>query len=370
MDMQRQSRAFVEREVIPYARQFDEEEQIPRELISKMAEAGYLGLNISEVYGGSDLDWVQYGLVTEEFGRGCSSVRSLLTVHGMVAHTIARWGNQASKERWLPELAAGRAIGALGLSEPNAGSDARGIETTARQVGDEFVVNGTKRWITFGQIADVFLILTQCEGKPTAFLLEGSTPGLTVEPIHGMTGTAGSMLAQLTMEECVIPKSHVVGAVGFGFSHVINTALDFGRYSVAWGCVGIGQACLEASLRHTNDRQQFGVPLREHQLVQQMITDMATDVQAARLLCLDAGAAKDSKDPNHLMKTFMAKYQASKMANRAAGDAVQLHGAIGCHRDSPVQRYMRDAKVMEIIEGSTQIQQVTIAQFAYRELLR
>ncbi|MBW4611016.1 MAG: acyl-CoA dehydrogenase family protein [Hassallia sp. WJT32-NPBG1] len=360
-------RAFVNQEIVPYANRFDQEEYIPSDLIQKLAQSGYLGAVLSQEIGGRGMDAITCGLLNEEVGRGCSSLRSLLTVHGMVSHTLLKWGSKNQQQYWLPKLASGEVIAAFALTEPNVGSDAKSVETTATSAGNYYVLNGQKKWITFGQIADVFLVFAQCEGKPAAFLVEKNSPGLVIQPISGMLGVRASMLAELHMHECQIPKENLVGRVGFGFSHVASTALDYGRYSVAWGCVGIAQACLEACIRYTNKRQQFGTYLKDHQLIQQMITEMLVNVKAARLLCYQAGYLKDTGSPKAILETSIAKYFASKVATQASNDAVQIHGANGCSSEYPVHRYLRDAKIMEIIEGSTQIQQITIAQYGYQE---
>ncbi|MBD2183508.1 acyl-CoA dehydrogenase family protein [Planktothrix sp. FACHB-1355] len=364
-----QFRAFVDAEIVPLANQCDREEHTPIQLIENLAKKGYLGAIIPKDFGGSGMDAIAYGLLNEEIGRGCSSLRSLLTVHNMVSHAILKWGNKQQKEYWLPKLATGEVIAAFALSEANVGSDAKSIETTATLDGDTYLLNGQKKWITYGQIADIFLVFAQCDGKPSAFLVEKNSPGLAIKPIFGMMGVKASMLAELHLDNCQIPAENIVGKPGFGFSYIAASALDYGRYSVAWGCVGIAQACLEASLQYTSQRKQFGVYLKEHQLIRQMITEMTANLKAARLLCYQAGYLKDTRDPKAILETSIAKYFASTIATKAANDAVQIHGANGCSSDYPVQRYLRDAKIMEIIEGSTQIQQITIADHAYQEYL-
>jgi alkylation response protein AidB-like acyl-CoA dehydrogenase len=360
-------REYVDGAIVPHADRFDREERMPPEVIEDLARRGYLGAVLPAEWGGLGMDMGAAGVLNEEVGRGCSSLRSLLTVHGMVSLAVLRWGSREQKERWLRPLAAGEVVAAFALTEPEVGSDARSVATEAAPAGDSYLLSGRKKWITFGQIADLFLVFAQSGGQPCAFLVERDSPGLGVRPISGMLGVRGSMLAELTFEECRVPKANMVGRVGFGFSYVASSALDYGRYSVACGCVGIGQACLEACLRYTSERRQFGAPLGEHQLVQQKITRMLTEVRAARLLCQRAGHLKDRGDPGAIMETSVAKYFASRMATRAAGDAVQLHGANGCSADHPVGRYLRDARVMEIIEGSTQMQEITIARMAYQE---
>lgn len=360
-------RAFAAAEIAPHADRWDREAAIPQTLIDALRERGYLGSNVPAEYGGIGRDMITYGLLTEEIARACSSVRSLLTVNDMVAHAIGRWGSREQKERFLPALARGEVLGALALSEPNAGSDAQSVETTASEVGDHWMIDGHKKWTTFGRIAGLFLVLVQCQGKPTAFLVERESPGFAVRPLEGVWGTRASMLAELSFDGCRVPKAHLVGRIGFGLSHVIAAALEHGRYSVAWGAVGIGQACLDACRRYTAERRQFGVPLVDHQLIRRMLTDMIVNVRAARLLCLRAGWLRDQRDPGAFMETMAAKYFASTTAVRAANDAVQIHGANGLSDDYPVGRYLRDARVTEIIEGSTQIQQATLPLFDFQE---
>jgi len=361
-------RAFAAAEILPHADRWDREAALPRTVIDALRERRYLGSNVSEEYGGVGRDMITYGLLTEEIARGCSSVRSLLTVHDMVAHAVLRWGSPAQRQRWLPALARGEVLAALALSEPNAGSDAGSVETTAVEASDGWVLDGHKKWTTFGQLAGLFLVLARSEGQPTAFLVERESPGLAVRPLQRVWGTRASMLAELTFAGCRVPRESLLGRIGFGLSHVLAAALEHGRYSVAWGAVGIGQACLDACRSYTAERRQFGVPLADHQLIRRLLTDMIVDVRAARLLCLRAGWLRDQRDPGAFMETMAAKYFASTMAVRAANDAVQVHGANGVSDDYPVGRYLRDAKVTEIIEGSTQIQQITLPLFDFQEL--
>ena len=357
--------AFVDAEVAPFAGEWDRAAATPRGMIERMAEEGFLGAVVPRGQGGAGMDWVAFGLLNEELGRGCSSVRSLLTVHSMASYAVLRWGSRAQKEHWLPRLASGQTIGAFGLSEPNVGSDAGAVETVATVDGDHYVIDGTKKWTTYGQIADLYLVFAKTEGKPVAFLVERDTPGLEVRPLHGITGTRASMLAELHFGGCRVPKESRIAGVGFGMA-VAMSVLEIGRYSVACGSAGIVRACLDASLAYASARTQFGAPIREHQLVQRRIANIATDWRAAHLLCMRAGALRDAGDPAAGPETFVAKYFASLAATRAALDAVQIHGAHGVSEEYPVERYLRDSRVMEIIEGSTEIQQMTIAANEFR----
>jgi glutaryl-CoA dehydrogenase (non-decarboxylating) len=363
-------REFATEHVRPYAHVHDTTQRISESIIPALAQHGFFAPFLPTRWGGQEMDMQTYGVLHEEIGRACSSVRSLLTVHDMVVFSILRWGSDLQRERWLAPLRSGALIAAFAISEPNAGSDVNGVETRGDPEKDGFRINGRKKWITFGQIAGVFLVLAQVEGKPTAFLIERDTPGLTVEPILGMLGTRGSMLALLNIENCWVSGSQVIGRIGFGANPVALSALGLGRYSVACGSLGIAQACLEACYSYASRTQRFGAALKDYQLIQELMTDMMTDVAASRLLCRLAGSLKDQKDPQEILQTFIAKYHASRSAMRAATNAVQIHGANGCSPDCSVERLFRDAKVMEIIEGSNQIQQITIATLGFQEFER
>jgi alkylation response protein AidB-like acyl-CoA dehydrogenase len=359
--------AFADEHIAPHANGWDRTETMPRSLAGQLGERGYLGAAIGERYGGSALDAITFGLLNEEIGRACSSVRSLLTVHSMVSYAVGRWGTEAQKSHWLPELAAGRCIGAFALTELGAGSDVRAMAARAERAGGGFVLNGEKRWITFGQYAGVFLVFARLAGREAAFLVERDSPGLEVVPQSGILGTRASMLAEVRLRDCELPASALLSRPGFGLSAVGASALELGRFSVAWGCVGLIEACAEASMSYADTREQFDRRLREHQLIQQMLADMVTNASAARLLCQQAGWLREAGDTRSVHATWLAKYFAAGAAFRAASDAVQIHGAQGIGDAYPVQRYLRDAKVMEIIEGSTQLQQVTIAHSAYQQ---
>jgi len=368
-DAQRRAREefrdFVDAEVAPSADAHDRAQRTPPELVAKLAARGYLGALAPQAHGGAGMDPVTWGLLCEEVGRGSASLLSLLTVHGMVIQSLAKWGTDAQRNHWLPLLARGERIGAFALTEPEVGSDANGITTQATQGDDGWRINGRKRWISFGQYADVLLLIAKVDGKASAFLVEPGDSGFSRSPIEGMLGFRSAMLADLRFEDCGVPQDRLVGRVGFGFSAIAGTALDHGRFCIAWGCVGLARAATEASLAYSAQRTQFGVALREHQLIQQLVADMITETSAARALCLQAALLKQRGDPATIMETSTAKYFASRVAARASADAVQVHGANGCSDAYPVQRYMRDAKIMEIIEGSNQMQQMIIARHGY-----
>lgn len=363
---QEEFRSFAALHIAPEADEADRQQLMPRKVIQAMSEAGYVGSLISEEWGGLGLDLITYGLLHEELGKACSSAGALLTVHDMVVDSIVRWGTQEQRTHFLPAMARGEIIGAFAITEPQAGSDVRGITTTATKHGSSYLINGVKKWITFGQVANVFSVLCLLDGKATAFLIDSSTPGVTVKPITGMIGMRAAMIAEIEFNQCEVAGDCMLGRPGFGLSTVAFGALGLGRYSVAWGGVACAQACVDASLLYAEQRMQFGHALRDHQLIQELLTDMIVDTDAARLMCLQAGYYKAQGDPNELLKTLSAKYISSRAAMRAASNAVQIHGANGCGSEYPVQRYYRDAKILEIIEGSSQMQQIMIAKLEYQ----
>ncbi|WP_369175489.1 acyl-CoA dehydrogenase family protein [Streptomyces sp. R28] len=357
-------RSYVERELMPHAHRFDTEQAISGDVVSSLAAQGYIGASGPEASGGRGLGPVDYGLLSEELGRACQSIRNFVAVQDMVVHSIERWGTPQQKERWLRSVMVGETVASFALTEPHVGSDPAAVETVAVEAGKEFVLSGTKKWISFAQLADLFLVFAQFDGRHTAFLVEKDTEGLKVEPIDGLLGLRGSMLGTVTFDECRVPVDHLVAGPGLGLAFVASSALDLGRYSTAWGSVGLTQACLDACVEYSGQRTQYGTEIRNHQLVQRLLAEMLTNVTAARLLCHHAGVSKERADTNAANHTLMAKYRASTVAVRAASDAVQIHGAQGIGAESPVQRHYRDAKVMEIIEGTTQIQQTLLGQFA------
>lgn len=366
--IRRELRAFTDRAVAPQAEERDREQRLEPEVVRELARARLLVPELASARGGRDFSAAALGLLMEELGRTCSSVRSLVTVHGMVAHVIARWGSPAQRDTWLSRLARGEWLGALALSEPEIGSALADVQTRAVRDGDDYVVTGTKQWITCGQLAEGFLLLAGSDAGPLTLLVRRGTPGLSIEPIQGMLGTRGSMLATLRLRACRVPVAEAIGRPGMGLGWVASAALDHGRFTVAWGAVGIAQACLEAAVQHATSRRQFGVPLIEHQLVRRMISEITTEVRAARLLCLHAARLRQAGHPDSVAETSVAKHFAARTAMRAAHDAVQVHGALGCSEQRSVQRHFRDAKIMEIIEGSNEMHQLHIADLAVAEV--
>ena len=283
------------------------------------------------------------------------------------ANLLLAHGSPEQIETWVEPMLEGRYFGTMCLSEPGAGSDTSGIATTAVSSNGGWVLNGTKKWITCGQRADLFLVFARTAASIGAFLVPRTSPGVEVRPIDDILGTKASMLAEITFTDVPLGPDALLGPSGFTAGMVLTGTLDLGRYSVATGSVGIIQACLEASSAYAATRKVNGTPLRDLPLIQAKLSDMVTDARAARLLCAEAGRLKDAGEASTIMATWVAKYFASIAAAKHATEAVQIHGANGCSTDYPVARYYRDAKVMEIIEGSNEIQRMTIAGQADRE---
>ncbi|MFC9702860.1 acyl-CoA dehydrogenase family protein [Streptomyces sp. NPDC056943] len=357
---------FVAREVTPHAVAWDRAEEVDRAIVEKLGAVGFLGLTIPEEYGGSGGDHLAYCLVTEELGRGDSSVRGIVSVSlGLVAKTLAAWGTEEQKRAWLPRLAAGEALGCFGLTEPGTGSDAGNLTTRAVRDGDDYVVNGTKMFITNGTWADVVLLFARTNDTPghkgvSAFLVPTDTPGLTRRAVHGKLGLRGQATAELVLEDVRVPAAALLGPEGKGFT-VAMSALAKGRMSVAAGCVGIAQAALDAAVRYAGEREQFGKPIASYQLVQELITDIAVDVDAARLLTWRVADLID-RGQDFATAASKAKLFASEAAVRAANNALQVFGGYGYIDEYPVGKLLRDARVMTLYEGTSQIQKLIIGR--------
>ena len=365
--IQEQARRFAQQEVAPISREADEKGEFPMHLVGRMGELGFLAAPVDRAYGGSGMDYVSYALLCEELGRVDSSVRGFLTVHAsLVALCIQDWGTEEQKRHYLPRLATGKYIGCYALTEPNAGSDVASIETTAREEGESYVLNGEKIWITNGPGAHVAIVFATRDKAARhrgicAFLVETDTPGLRREPMPGKElGHRASEHAHIVFEECRVPKSALLGAPGAGFK-VAMSALDRGRLGVAAGAVGIAQACLDACVAFTKQRRQFGQRIADFEMIQASLADMAADVEAARLLTYQAAWMKDQGLPA-TKATSIAKLFATEAAMRAASEAVLIHGNRGYSNEYPVERYYRDIKGLQIYEGTSHIQRVIIAR--------
>jgi len=364
------ARRFAEESVAPWAAEIDRRQLTPAHVLSAIKRSGYLGAALPTTWGGGGFDPVSYGVVTGELGKACSSVRSLMTVHNMSAQAVALFGSEAQRNRWLPDLSSGERLMAFALSEPAIGSDAKAIQTEAVQSGGEFIVSGMKKWITYGQLADLFLVFAKHEQGSIALVIDRRVDGLSIEPQSDLLGTRGSMLAMLHFDNVRVPAENLLGSPGMGIKWVANVALDHGRYSVGWGCVGIIHACLDASLNYAQSRQQGGKRLADHQLIRRKLTNMLVDATTARAVCIRSGHMRERGDPRAATETSLAKYHASVSARRAATNAVRLHGANGCSAEFPVNRFLRDATVMGVVEGTDEMQQLTLADYALQRPYR
>ncbi|MET9669119.1 acyl-CoA dehydrogenase family protein [Streptomyces sp. NPDC006475] len=357
---------FVARDVTPYAAEWDRAESVDRSIVKKLGSLGFLGLTVDEQYGGSGGDHFAYCLVTEELGRGDSSVRGIVSVSlGLVAKTIAAWGDEEQKRRWLPGLTSGDALGCFGLTEPGTGSDAGNLTTRAVRDGDDWVVSGSKMFITNGTWADVVLLFARTDDAPghrgvSAFLVPTDSPGLTRHTVHGKLGLRGQATAELVLDAVRVPGDALLGPEGKGFS-IAMSALAKGRMSVAAGCVGIGQAALDAAVAYAGEREQFGKPIASYQLVQELISDIAVDVTAARMLTWRVADLVD-RGRDFATAASQAKLFASEAAVRAANNALQVYGGYGYIDEYPVGKLVRDARVMTLYEGTSQIQKLIIGR--------
>lgn len=364
--VRRLAEEFVAREIAPHAVAWDRAEEVDRAIVRKLGAVGFLGLTVPEEYGGSGGDHLAYCLVTEELGRGDSSVRGIVSVSlGLVAKTIAAWGDEEQKRAWLPRLASGEGLGCFGLTEPGTGSDAGNLTTRAVRDGGDYVIDGTKMFITNGTWADVVLLFARTGAAPghkgvSAFLVPADAPGLTRRPVHGKLGLRGQATAELVLEGVRVPASALLGPEGKGFS-VAMSALTKGRMSVAAGCVGIAQAALDAAVRYAGEREQFGKPIASYQLVQELISDISVDVAAARLLTWRVADLID-RGQDFATAASQAKLYASEAAVRAANNALQVFGGYGYIDEYPVGKLLRDARVMTLYEGTSQIQKLIIGR--------
>lgn len=356
---------FTDREIAPYATDWDRAESVDRAVIGKLGKLGFLGLTIPEEYGGSGGDHLAYCLVLEELGRGDSAVRGIVSVSlGLVAKSINSYGTEEQKRHWLPRLCDGQALACFALTEPGTGSDAANLTTRAVRDGADWLISGTKMFITNGTWADVALVFARTgeagHKGVSAFLVPTDTPGLERREIHGKLGLRGQATAELSFDQVRVPDSARLGAEGKGFS-VAMSALAKGRMSVAAGCVGIIQAALDAAVRYATEREQFGKPIASYQLVQELISDIAVDLDAARLLTWRVADHIERGLP-FATESSTAKLFASEAAVRAANNALQVFGGYGFIDEYPVGKLVRDARVMTLYEGTSQVQKLLIGR--------
>jgi butyryl-CoA dehydrogenase len=359
-------RDFAQKEVAPRAALVDKTEEFPAENIRQMGELGLLGLPYPERYGGGGGDYLSYAIAVEEIARACGSTALIFAAHvSLGCGPIYSFGSEEQKQKWLPRLCTGQGLGAFGLTEPQAGSDAGSTRTVAVRDGDEYVLNGSKMWITSGAIADVVTCTAKTDpGAGTrgisCFLVERGTPGFIPGKNEPKMGLKGSVTSALTLEDCRVPAKNLLGAEGEGFKQMLIT-LDAGRISIGAMALGLGQAALDEATRYAKERVQFGQPIAKFQAIQWMIADMATELDAARLMVYRAAARKDA-GLRFTKEAAMAKLYASEVAERAAYKAVQIHGGYGYSREYPVERIYRDQRLCAIGEGTSEIQRLVIAR--------
>jgi glutaryl-CoA dehydrogenase (non-decarboxylating) len=366
-------REFADREAAPHIREWDTKQNYSRDIIDKMGEAGILGLPIPEEYGGLGLDYVSLALACAEMEYVDTSLRVVLSVHvGLNSLTLLQWANEEQKQRFLVPQAQGEKIATFGLTEPAAGSDAGAIETTATKDGDDYILNGSKMWISLADIADNFLVFASLDRSQkhkslTAFVVERGMEGFTTGTIHGKLGVRAGNTGEMSFDNVRVPSSHRIGEEGEGFK-IAMSAIDQGRFTVAAGAMGLARAALDASARYANERYTFGVPIGKHQLVQQMIANQVAGVEASELLVFKAAELKN-RGIRNTKETSLAKWYATEAALKAADDAVQIYGSYGFADDYPVERMLRNARGSTIYEGTSQIHQILQAEYAlgYRQ---
>ncbi len=368
--IQQTAREFAQSEIAPTAVKRDIEAKFPDEIVKKLGELGFLGMMVSPEYDGAGLDTISYVLAMIEISKVDASLGVIMSVNNsLVCYGLEKWGSDFMKEKYLKPLARGEKLGAFALSEPEAGSDATRQQTSAYKDGNHWVINGMKNWITNGTSADYFLVVTQTDKEKahhgiTTFLVEKGTPGFGHGVKEDKLGIRGSDTCSLTFENCRVPEENIVWEVGKGFNFAMNT-LNGGRIGIASQALGIAEGALDAATKYAKTRKAFGTEIANHQAIQFKLADMATKIEAAKLLTLQAAALKDAHK-KYVKESAMAKLYASKIAVECALEAVQIHGGYGYVREYLVERYMRDAKITEIYEGTSEIQRIVIA----RELLK
>ena len=366
-------RNFVDKEIMPHIAEWDEKGEFHSEIITALAKLGLMGVCIPEKYGGSEMDYNSLAIVCEELERGDTAFRTAVSVHtGLNSMTLLQWGTEEQKQKYLIPQAKGEKIGAFGLTEPNAGSDVAALQSTAVRDGDYYILNGQKTWISLCDVADHFLVFAYTDKSKkhqgiSAFIVERTMMGFSSKAIKGKLGIRAGNTGEIFFENIKIPKENLLGKEGEGFK-IAMSALDSGRFTVAAGACGQIMACLEASSKYCHERETFGKKIGDHQLVKQMIANMEAGLQMSRLLVYRAGELKN-KGVRNTRETSLAKWQACDFANKAADDAVQIHGAYGYSNEYPVERYLRNSKAPVIYEGTREIHTVMQADYVlgYRE---
>ncbi|MBW1805270.1 MAG: acyl-CoA dehydrogenase family protein [Deltaproteobacteria bacterium] len=369
--VRRSAREFCEREILPIAKDIDAEARFPWEVVEKMGRLGYFGIQVPEELGGAGMDSVSYVIIIEEISRVCAGLGLCVSVHNSVAvYPLVKYGTEEQKQKWVPPLARGEKIGAFCLTEPNAGSDASAIESTAIRNGDHYVLNANKVMVTNGGVADTCLIFTKTDPSAGArgisvIVAERGTPGFEVGDLEDLSGMRSNPVGSIRLYDCNVPEGNLLGKEGQGLK-IGLVALDTGRIGISAQALGIAQGAMEEAVRYAKQRRQFRVPIAKHQAVQMMIADMATQVDAARLLVHRAARLKD-QGKQFSKEAAMAKLFASETASKVADMAVQIHGGYGYSKSYPVERFYRDARITRIYEGTAEIHRIVIARSVLEE---
>jgi glutaryl-CoA dehydrogenase (non-decarboxylating) len=372
-ELQQMVRRFTAAEILPHIQQWDAEHHFEMDVIRKLANLGLMGVCIPERYGGAGMDYNALAIVCEELEYGDTAYRTAVSVHtALNSMTLLQWGTEEQKQKYLVPQAQGKKLGAFGLTEPDAGSDAGSLRTRARKDGDSYILNGSKVWISMADYADNFLIFANLNPELghrgiTAFIVERDFPGVSTRPIKGKLGIHGGDTGEIVLEDVRVPAANRLGEEGEGFK-IAMSALDNGRFSVAAGAAGLTRACLDASVAYAKTRKTFGVEIGQHQLVKQMIAKMEAGLQISRLLVYKAGYLKNQGVRN-TRETSLAKWIACDVAFESASDAVQIHGAYGYSNEYPVERFLRNAKALVIYEGTREIHTLMQADYVlgYRQ---
>jgi butyryl-CoA dehydrogenase len=365
--VQEMVRRFAKEQIEPKAAEIDASREFPWENIRKMAELGLLGMIVPEQYGGAGFDFVSLAIAVEEISRACASTGVITAVNNsLVAYPICAFGSEEQRAKYLPGLCSGKTLGAFALTEPNAGSDPAALETTARQDGENYVLNGTKRFITTAEEAGVFIVFAATDKAAgykgiSAFIVEKGFPGFSVGKHEDLMGMRATGNTEVVLEDCRVPVPNVLGKVGQGFKIAMHV-LDCSRIDIGAQAVGIAQAALDKSVQYSKERKQFGKPICQFEMIQDKLAVMAANIAAARLLVYHAAWLKDSGAERFSMESSIAKYFAASMAVDVTREAVQVHGGYGYSKDYAVERYYRDAKCLEIYEGAAEIQKLVIAR--------
>jgi len=360
-------REFATKELEPIAAEIDESREFPHASLKKMADLGLMGVVIPEQYGGAGMDFTSLAIIVEEISRVCASTGVITAVNNsLVAYPIYQFGTEEQRKKYLPDLCSGKKIGAIGITEANAGSDPASMETTAVLEGDHYKLNGAKLWITNGEAADTFVIFAYTDPSVrhkgmSAFIVEKAHPGFSVGKHENLMGIRATGNCELIFDDCMVPKENILGEEGQGFKIVMHT-LDVSRIDIGAQGVGIAQGAVDAAAKYAKERVQFGKPIAEFQMVQDMIAEMATQTDAARLLVYRAATMKDAGVERFTREAAMAKYYAAEVVVDVTRKAVQIHGGYGYSKDYPVERMYRDAKIIEIYEGTSQVQKLVIAR--------